>query len=55
MINQLDLTMQNITLLILPGDEFILVDEEKFSRTETVTESHTILFLEEDGQYWDRF
>lgn len=48
---QLDLTKQDISRLIGPGDAFILVDRAELG-DEIAPGRHVLPFLERDGQYW---
>ena len=46
----LNLTTRDIAVLILPGDKFILVDQDEYG-SEIAARCRTIPFLERDEQY----
>ncbi len=47
----LNLTTRDIAALILPGDKFILVDQDEYG-SEIADRRRAIPFLERDEQYW---
>jgi succinoglycan biosynthesis protein ExoV len=44
--------MEELAAIVLPGESFILVDDQQWGGGEVIAGRHAIPFLERDGHYW---